>query len=243
MQPGASDSGGAGPGPSPAAAAGAPGERRPEPGEDAAAPRGPGGRSWRVAAAVGVLAAASFYLGSGAAGGAGLGAVLLRFSLTLLGAAAVYLLGTLLALVFRSRPAPPPDFAAAWSRLAARRRPGVSTRLPRPGPPASGARRRLPGPRGSRRARPLRPAGGSEQPLGPGGTGSGSGPPRGTASAAGAGPMLPCSRGAEGGGRDRRLCCRVCGRELRDPLQGTPGPATSRAHRVGKGRSVRKGVP
>lgn len=128
MHPGASDSSGAGPSSA--------GERRPEPGEDAAAPSGPGGRSWRVAGAVAVLAAASFYLGCGAAGGAGLGAVLLRFSLMLLGAAAVYLLGTLLALVFRSRQAPPPDFAAAWSRLAARRRPGVSTRLPLPVPAA-----------------------------------------------------------------------------------------------------------
>ncbi|XP_054576105.1 sorting nexin-25 isoform X2 [Eptesicus fuscus] len=123
MHPEATDSSGAGP--SPAAAAGAPGERRPEPGEDAAAaPRGPGGGSWRVPVAVAVLAAASLsYLGPGAAGGAGPGAVLLRLSLYLLGAAAAFLLGTLFSLVCRSRRAPPPDFAAAWRRLAARRRP------------------------------------------------------------------------------------------------------------------------
>ncbi|XP_036155776.1 sorting nexin-25 isoform X2 [Myotis myotis] len=127
MHPEATDSSGAGPGPgpSPAAAVGAPGERRPEPREDAAAPRGPGGGSWRVAVAVAVLAAASLsYLGPGAAGGAGPGAVLLRLSLYLIGAAAAFLLGTLLSLVCWSRRAPPPDFAAAWRRLAARRRPG-----------------------------------------------------------------------------------------------------------------------
>lgn len=167
MHPEATDSSGAGPGPSPAAAVGAPGERRPEPREDAAAPRGPGGGSWRVAVAVAVLAAASLsYLGPGAAGGAGPGAVLLRLSLYLIVAVAALLLGTLLSFVFRSPLAPPPDFAAAWRRLSARRRPGVSSGLPRParpprpGPPASGARRPLPEPRGSRRARPPRPGGG-----------------------------------------------------------------------------------
>uniref|UniRef100_A0A2K5WIT1 Sorting nexin 25 n=3 Tax=Macaca TaxID=9539 RepID=A0A2K5WIT1_MACFA len=54
-----------------------------------------------------------------AAGAAGLSSVLLRLSLYLSCAAAAFLLGTLFALVCRSPRAPPPDFAAAWSRLAA----------------------------------------------------------------------------------------------------------------------------
>lgn len=134
---------------SPAPAAGAPGERRPELREDAAAPRGPpGGGSWRVPVAVAVLAAVSLsYLGPGylqGAGGAGPCSVLLRLSLYLGCAAAAFLLGTLFSLVYLSPRAPPPDFAAAWRRLAAaaRRPPWVSTGLlsprvlgPRPGPP------------------------------------------------------------------------------------------------------------
>ncbi|XP_057553085.1 sorting nexin-25 isoform X1 [Hippopotamus amphibius kiboko] len=123
MHPGATDSSGAG-------LTGAPGERRPDPREDAAAPGGPGGWSWRVAVAVAALAAASLScLGPGcwlaAGGGAGPGTVLLRLSLYLGCAAAAFLLGTLFSLVCRSPRAPPPDFAAAWRRLAAaaRRRP------------------------------------------------------------------------------------------------------------------------
>lgn len=147
MHPDATDSSGAGLGPAPTV--GAPGERRPELRDDAAAPRGPpGGRSWRVPVAVAVLAAVSLsYLGPGywqGAGGAGPCTVLLRLSLYLGCAAAAFLLGTLFSLVFRSPRAPPPDFAAAWRRLAAdaSRQPGVSTgflppraRGPRAGPP------------------------------------------------------------------------------------------------------------
>ncbi|XP_058380971.1 sorting nexin-25 isoform X1 [Diceros bicornis minor] len=122
MHPDATDSSGAGLSPAP----GAPGERRPEPREDAAAPGG--GGSWRVPVAVAALAAVSLScLGPGcwpAAGGAGPCTVLLRLSLYLGCAAAAFLLGTLCALVCRSPRAPPPDFAAAWSRLAARRGPG-----------------------------------------------------------------------------------------------------------------------
>uniref|UniRef100_A0A8C3VT08 Sorting nexin 25 n=1 Tax=Catagonus wagneri TaxID=51154 RepID=A0A8C3VT08_9CETA len=123
MHPDATDSCGAG-------LTDAPGERRPEPREDAAAPVGPGDWNWRVPVAVAVLAAVSLScLGPGcwlAAGGAGPGIVLLRFSLYLGCAAAAFLLGTLFSLVCRSRRAPPPDFAAAWRRLAAaaRCRPG-----------------------------------------------------------------------------------------------------------------------
>ncbi|KAM5279335.1 sorting nexin-25 isoform 4-T4 [Hipposideros larvatus] len=122
MHPDATDSSGAGLGPAPTV--GAPGERRPELRDDAAAPRGPpGGRSWRVPVAVAVLAAVSLsYLGPGywqGAGGAGPCTVLLRLSLYLGCAAAAFLLGTLFSLVFRSPRAPPPDFAAAWRRLAA----------------------------------------------------------------------------------------------------------------------------
>ncbi|XP_023076755.2 sorting nexin-25 isoform X1 [Piliocolobus tephrosceles] len=133
MHPDATDSGGAGLSPARAAGAGsrpAPGfrdERRPEsPGDAeaaAAAPGGPGGRSWWGPVAVAALAAVALsFLGPGggeAAGAAGLSSVLLRLSLYLSCAAAAFLLGTLFALVCRSPRAPPPDFAAAWSRLAA----------------------------------------------------------------------------------------------------------------------------
>lgn len=135
MHPDATDSSRAGL--STAPAAGAPGERRPEPREDAAAPRGPGGGSWRVPVAVAALSAVSLsYLGPGCwqdAGGAGPCTVLLRLSLYLGCAAAAFLLGTLFSLVCRSPRAPPPDFAAAWRHLAAgvRRGPGVSIGLPR----------------------------------------------------------------------------------------------------------------
>lgn len=148
MHPDATDSSGAGL--SAAPAVGAPGERRPEPREDAAAPRGPGGRSWRVPVAVAALAAVSLcYLGPGCwqgAGGAGPCTVLFRLSLYLVCAAAAFLLGTLFSLVCRSRRAPPPDFAAAWRRLAACRGPGVSTGLPPPRAPASPRPSPLPGP-------------------------------------------------------------------------------------------------
>ncbi|XP_019522763.1 PREDICTED: sorting nexin-25 isoform X3 [Hipposideros armiger] len=122
MHPDATDSSGAGLGPAPTV--GAPGERRPELRDDAAAPRGPpGGGSRRVPVVVAVLAAVSLsYLGPGywqGAGGAGPCTVLLRLSLYLGCAAAAFLLGTLFSLVFRSPRAPPPDFAAAWRRLAA----------------------------------------------------------------------------------------------------------------------------
>ncbi|XP_032154673.1 sorting nexin-25 isoform X2 [Sapajus apella] len=142
MHPDATDSGGAGLSPARAAGAGgrpAPGfrsERRPEsPGDAeaaAATPGGLGGRSWRGPVAVAALAAVALsFLGPGggeAAGAAGPSSVLLRLSLYLSCAAAAFLLGTLFALVCRSPRAPPPDFAAAWSRLAAisaaRRPPG-----------------------------------------------------------------------------------------------------------------------
>lgn len=142
MHPDATDSSGAGLNLAPAAAAGgrpdsgAPGERRPDPREDAAAPGAPGGGSWRVPVAVAALAAVCLsWLGPGcwqAAGGAGQCTVLLRLCLYLGCAAAAFLLGTLFSLVCRSRRAPPPDFVAAWRRLAAtaRRGPGVSTGLP-----------------------------------------------------------------------------------------------------------------
>ncbi|XP_054340141.1 sorting nexin-25 isoform X4 [Pongo pygmaeus] len=142
MHPDATDSGGAGLSPARAAGAGGRpvsgfrGERRPEsPGDAeaaAAAPGAPGGRSWWKPVAVAALAAVALsFLGPGsgeAAGAAGLSSVLLRLSLYLSCAAAAFLLGTLLALVCRSPRVPPPDFAAAWSRLAAtsaaRRPPG-----------------------------------------------------------------------------------------------------------------------
>ncbi|XP_027385798.1 sorting nexin-25 isoform X2 [Bos indicus x Bos taurus] len=119
MHPDPSDSGGAG-------LAGAPGERRPEPRGDAAAPGAPGGGSRWVAAATLAAVCASCLLAGwwpAAAGGAGPGTVLLRLSLYLGCAAAAFLLGTVFSLVCRSPRAPPPDFAAAWRRLAARHRP------------------------------------------------------------------------------------------------------------------------
>ncbi|XP_023973118.2 sorting nexin-25 isoform X2 [Physeter macrocephalus] len=115
MHPDATDSSGAG-------LTDAPGERRPDSREDAAAPGGPGGGSWRAPVAVAALAAVSLcFLGPGCweAGSAGPGTVLLRLSLYLGCAAAAFLLGTLFSLVCRSPRAPPPDFAAAWRRLAA----------------------------------------------------------------------------------------------------------------------------
>ncbi|GAB5570146.1 sorting nexin-25 isoform X2 [Prionailurus iriomotensis] len=136
MHPDATDSSGAGLSLVPAAATGgrpapgAPGERRPDAREDAAAPGSPGGWSWRVSVAVAALAALCLScLGPGcwqAAGGAGPCTVLLRLSLYLGCAAAAFLLGTLFSLVCRSRRAPPPDFVATWRRLAAaaRRGPG-----------------------------------------------------------------------------------------------------------------------
>nr|XP_034815393.1 sorting nexin-25 isoform X2 [Pan paniscus] len=142
MHPDATDSGGAGLSPARAAGAGGRpvsgfrGERRPEsPGDAeaaAAAPGAPGGRSWWKPVAVAALAAVALsFLGPGsgeAAGAAGLSSVLFRLSLYLSCAAAAFLLGTLFALVCRSPRAQPPDFAAAWSRLAAtsaaRRPPG-----------------------------------------------------------------------------------------------------------------------
>ncbi|XP_015999449.2 sorting nexin-25 isoform X1 [Rousettus aegyptiacus] len=121
MHPDATDSSRAGL--STAPAVGTPGERRPESREDAAAPRGPGGRSWRVPVAVAALSAVSLsYLGPGCwqdAGGAGPCTVLLRLSLYLGCTAAAFLLGTLFSLVCRSPRAPPPDFTAAWRHLAA----------------------------------------------------------------------------------------------------------------------------
>ncbi|XP_040499327.1 sorting nexin-25 isoform X2 [Ursus maritimus] len=134
MHPDATDSSGAGLNLAPAAATGgrpapgAPGERRPDPREDAAAPGAPGGGSWRVPVAVAALAAVCLScLGPGcwqAAGGAGPCTVLLRLSLYVGCAAAAFLLGTLFSLVCRSRRAPPPDFVAAWRRLAAAARRG-----------------------------------------------------------------------------------------------------------------------
>uniref|UniRef100_A0A8C0NGR8 Sorting nexin 25 n=2 Tax=Canis lupus familiaris TaxID=9615 RepID=A0A8C0NGR8_CANLF len=135
MHPDATDSSGAGLHRAPAAATGgrsapgAPGQRRPDPREDAAAAAGaPGGGGWRVPGAVAALAAVCLScLGPGcwlAAGGAGPCTVLLGLSLHLGCAAAAFLLGTLFSLLCRSRRAPPPDFVAAWSRLAARRGPG-----------------------------------------------------------------------------------------------------------------------
>lgn len=136
MHPDATDSSGAGL--SPAPAVGSPGERRPELRQDAAAPKGPDGGSWRLSVAAVLLAAVSLsYLVPGywqGAGGAGPFTVLLRLILYLACAAAAFLLGTLFSLVYRSPRAPPPDFAATWRRLAlaTRRRPGVSTGLPTP---------------------------------------------------------------------------------------------------------------
>lgn len=145
MHPGATDSSGAGLSPR----AGGP----PAPGSAGGrqGPRGAGGGGWRMPAAVAALAAvALFFLGPGswaAAGGAGPGTVLLRLGLTLSCAAAAFLLGTLFALVCRSPRARPPDFAAAWSRLAAHRPLGVSTGLAAPAPASGAISHRLPGPR------------------------------------------------------------------------------------------------
>ncbi|KAG8512581.1 Sorting nexin-25, partial [Galemys pyrenaicus] len=142
MHPDVTDSSGAGLTPAPAPAVRC--ERRPPPGEDAAVPGGPGG-GWRGPAAVAALAAGVLACLPGcglAAGGAGPCTVLLRLSLYLGCAAVAFLLGTLISLVCRSRRAPPPDFAAAWRRLApaARCPPAVSTGLPAPRAPAASAR-------------------------------------------------------------------------------------------------------
>ncbi|XP_063090732.1 sorting nexin-25 [Cavia porcellus] len=88
-------------------------------------PRGPGVGSWQMPVAVAALAAAAValaFVGPGswaAVRGAGPGTVVLRLVLYLSCAATACLLGILFALVCRSQCAPPPDFAAAWSRLAA----------------------------------------------------------------------------------------------------------------------------
>ncbi|KAM6149880.1 sorting nexin-25 isoform 3-T3 [Erethizon dorsatum] len=117
MHPDATDSRGAGlsPGAGASPAPGSAGERR--------GPRGPGGGSWQMPVAAAALAAVALsFLGPGswaAAGGAGPGTVLLRLGLYLSCAAAAFLLGTFFTLACRSPRAPPPDFAAAWSRLAA----------------------------------------------------------------------------------------------------------------------------
>ncbi|CAI9171666.1 unnamed protein product, partial [Rangifer tarandus platyrhynchus] len=119
MHPDASDSGGAG-------LASSAGERRPESRGDAAAPGAPGGGSrWVAVAALAAVCASCLLAGCwpAAAGGAGPGTVLLRLSLYLGCAAAAFLLGTVFSVVCRSPRAPPPDFAAAWRQLAARRRP------------------------------------------------------------------------------------------------------------------------
>lgn len=82
---------------------------------------GPGG-GWRGPAALAVLAALALCClvpGWGPAAGAGPGALLLRLGLYLSGAAAAWLLGTLIALVCWSPRARLPDFASSWSRLAA----------------------------------------------------------------------------------------------------------------------------
>lgn len=174
--------------PSTAPAQGAPGERRPEPRQDAAAPRGPGGGSWRLPAAVAALSAACLsYLGPGCwqdAGGAGPCTVLLRLSLYLGCAAAAFLLGTLLSLVCRSPRAPPPDFAAARRHLAAagRRGPGVSTGLPRPRAPARPSRLPAPAARpGSRAGRRGAPSSPAPAPQVEAGSRAGGGRPRGEA--------------------------------------------------------------
>ncbi|XP_052608178.1 sorting nexin-25 [Peromyscus californicus insignis] len=116
----ATDSSGVCRGPTPAADVGraapgsADGRRR--------AADGPGG-GWRGPAALAVLAALALCClvpGWGpVAAGAGPGALLLRLGLYLSGAAAAWLLGTLIALVCWSPRARPPDFASSWSRLAA----------------------------------------------------------------------------------------------------------------------------
>ncbi|XP_012966303.2 sorting nexin-25 isoform X2 [Mesocricetus auratus] len=114
----ATDSSGVRRGPTPAAHAGraAPGSA-----DGRRAADGPGG-GWRGPAAVAAVAALALCClvpGWGPAAGAGPGALLLRLSLYLSGAAAAWLLGTLIALVYWSPRARPPDFVSSWSRLAA----------------------------------------------------------------------------------------------------------------------------
>lgn len=163
----ATDSSGVRRGPTPAAD---PGRAAPGSADGRRAADCPGG-GWRGPAAVAALAALALCClvpGWGPAAGAGPGALLLRLSLYLSGAAAAWLLGTLIALVCWSPRARPPDFASSWSRLAAAVRCPlrVSTGLgsvacPRPrargdpgvcgggvgrgGPPAAEARGRLGG--------------------------------------------------------------------------------------------------
>lgn len=139
----ATDSSGVRRGPTPAADAG-----RAAPGSA----DGPGG-GWRGPAAVAALAALALCClvpGWGPAAGAGPGALLLRLSLYLSGAAAAWLLGTLIALVYWSPRARPPDFASSWSRLAvAVRCPlRVSTGLGSVARPRPGARADRGGPPG-----------------------------------------------------------------------------------------------
>ncbi|KAM6221996.1 sorting nexin-25 isoform 1-T1 [Rhynchocyon petersi] len=122
MDPDATDSRGAGL--SSTSAAGAPSERRPEPREDAEpAPGARGGWSCVVPAVAAALAAVCLSrLGADCclpAGGEKLCTVLLRLLLYLGCSAAACALGTVLALLCLSRRAPPPDFTAAWSLLAA----------------------------------------------------------------------------------------------------------------------------
>lgn len=114
----ATDSSGIRRGPTPAAD---PGRAAPGSADGRRAANGPGG-GWRGPAAVAALAALALCClvpGWGPAAGAGPGALLLRLSLYLSGAAAAWLLGTLIALVCWSPRARPPDFASSWSRLAA----------------------------------------------------------------------------------------------------------------------------
>ncbi|XP_075842823.1 sorting nexin-25 isoform X2 [Microtus pennsylvanicus] len=114
----ATDSSGVRRGPTPAAD---PGRAAPGSADGRRAADCPGG-GWRGPAAVAALAALALCClvpGWGPAAGAGPGALLLRLSLYLSGAAAAWLLGTLIALVCWSPRARPPDFASSWSRLAA----------------------------------------------------------------------------------------------------------------------------
>lgn len=114
----ATDSSGVRRGPTPAAD---PGRAAPGSADGRREADGPGG-GWRGPAAVAALAALALCClvpGWGPAAGAGPGALLLRLSLYLSGAAAAWLLGTLIALVCWSPRARPPDFASSWSRLAA----------------------------------------------------------------------------------------------------------------------------
>ncbi|XP_060039791.1 sorting nexin-25 isoform X2 [Erinaceus europaeus] len=126
MHPDATDSSGAGLKPAPAAGAaagraapGVQGEQRSERRADAAAPRGPGGGSWWVPVAVALLAALCSLLGCWqGADGAGSCDVVPRLLVYLGCAAVAFLLGSLYSLVCRSPQAAPPDFVAAWRRLA-----------------------------------------------------------------------------------------------------------------------------